>query len=531
MSLTEEQLAAVNSEHKHAVVIAGAGSGKTTTLVARILSLINQGADPKSIMVITFTRAAARELRKRLGGYGSLVMVGTFHSVILRAMRENGIRVNVIDEESADALLDECGISLGLATRTDSKVKWKKSRAHHRREIEAVRGQRGSAASPITDVYLSKMQCNGDIDYPGLLHAGLQMALQDDGPFSHITHLIVDEAQDNEPIQWRFVGAIGKNASVMAVGDPAQSIYEWRGATPEAFINLPWHRHELTETFRCPQDVVGLSNKTPTGGVKLVSKKTDGGYDVYKNLDVTTLLSMLKVSYDPEEIAVLCRYNEDVENYRNVCHAAGWPIARTIQPERDAVYWTLRYLCCTGSPTARAKAARAIAPWKRHLSDKLTEWITSDLPTPAVKNLADHWLAGCGVNYGPAEILQRIEWPYTLQHEAQYYHDRYVDSTLDMFYAEETAEQHDEVSAGISVVNIHQAKGREWPVVIMPDLSEGKWPKREPKPEDHRLFHVAITRCMHRLFLLYNDTPSVFLLNCGAISNGTESQRTSGAAS
>ncbi len=249
--LTPEQQEIVYCNHGRFKVLSAAGSGKTTILTARVSQICNNSIDPyeeaRGMLIITFTRRAGKELQKRLPDkVRELATVGTFHAVILKVMHDNGMDANVLSEDEADQLVDECCTKLGY--RINGKYK-KHSRLHYKKEIKAARlfGE----ATPLSQMYESSLAINGDIDFDGILLAGIGMARR--GLFNWVKHLFVDEAQDNEPLQWDFVEEIAKFASLVCVGDIGQSLYSFRGAIPEMFEKLDCPTLQMSESFRFPE--------------------------------------------------------------------------------------------------------------------------------------------------------------------------------------------------------------------------------------------------------------------------------------
>jgi len=151
--LTTEQEAAVATTCRHFIVKAGAGSGKTKVITHRVAELIDRGAYPGSIVVATFSRAAAAEMRERLGKLGSQVHVGTFHSVILRAMEDIGEKPAVLSAKEADNILEECCITAGVATQTKKGVRWAKggSLKKWRKSVDM------REPSQVLSIYLSRL--------------------------------------------------------------------------------------------------------------------------------------------------------------------------------------------------------------------------------------------------------------------------------------------------------------------------------------------------------------------------------------
>lgn len=505
MVLTDEQLAAATSDENRCIVIAGAGSGKTLLLTERVRHFTSQGVAPSSIMAITFTRRAAQELRDRLT-FAPGVHVGTFHSLCLREMDRHGVDRNLLTDTQADALLDSCAISLGLAVQGYDGVEYlRKNRNHYRQQISAARERIGG--SPIADAYLSQLLLNGDIDYEGVLYEGLKLA-RGDG-FRDIEHLILDEAQDTSELQWRIVQAIGAHSTITAVGDIAQNLFSFAGADPAYFSSLPWKRYELTKTFRCPQNIADVANRIPEKGVMLESEKADGDFQLIEGDAVErTVGNLIDAGLRADEIAVLCRYNKQVDEYKRRLQGK----CQISQPKtsfRGPIYHLLKYIANPGSGSARRDVV-----WEGDNLPRVVRWAMSeDLDDRSAAMMTKHWCRELGTRWGVEEVLDNIEIPVSMQDEADHYRQLYGGDVIAQFAADES-DQAGETSPGLTVSTIHKAKGGEWQAVILPQVESIR-----DTDTDWRVLYVGVTRSMDKLFVMHMDELG-FLQE--VFGNGTE---------
>lgn len=209
--LTSEQLAAVNTEAPVAVVRAAPGSGKTTVLAERIRVLLGRGISADRILALTFTRRAAAELAARIGAG---VTTSTFHGFAVALIKEhaNLPAFEIRDEQEVEALERIVRGEL-FGNRARSSLTDDQRATVDRR----VAGRLRELAS---------------FGFDGIEELGIRLA-----PKSGYSHVLIDEAQDTSERQQAFVKAIGA-ASVFWVGDWAQSIYGFRGAYPEGFVDL-----------------------------------------------------------------------------------------------------------------------------------------------------------------------------------------------------------------------------------------------------------------------------------------------------
>lgn len=496
--LTTEQEAIVYSNLSHLKVLSAAGSGKTTVLTGRIEQLHQNGADPSSMLAITFTRRAGKELMHRLSPSCQKATIGTFHSTILRVMQANGRNPNVLTEEEADALADECAKALGIMVGGKYK---KHSRQYYKKEISKARN--GGPATPMSQMYQSKLAINGDIDFDGILLEGVRMVAKEE--FNWVKYLFVDEAQDNEPLQWAFVNAIARFADVMVVGDVGQSLYSFRGAVPEQFAAQGWPVYEMQESFRFPCNIGDISNRIGATPLCVFSRKPAVPVMIHKNRPIQELVKHILQFRDPSDVAILCRYNDQVEMVRADLIAAGISVVVPSIQWRGPLHDLLVYLSSTGSTTARQ---RSINSWK-DTRPKIMQYVASTLSQQAASATVNEWLSY--TDRTVTSVIRKINAPTSMIPEEAWITREYGNLTLDQYKAETSEQEWIAEGRGVSVGTVHWSKGGQWPEVIIPFLDQHKFPRHKETQEELRVLYVAITRVMDQLHLMHGDKPSQFL--------------------
>lgn len=275
--LNEEQYAAVTAEPGPALVLAGAGSGKTRTLTYRVVYLRDQRIPHWQILLLTFTNKAAREMLHRVeqltGGGFPAEWGGTFHSIGARVLRRYGAAVGlapsftILDEDDAEGLFAQL-----VKDKDKSYVKVKDNPTpkvlhglvsyarNTRRPVESVVAERfpylpgivepvGRFARAYQEAKLARQVC----DYDDLLELWLELLKKDDAVRTRLQqqfkHVLVDEYQDTNLLQSEIVDLIASDHQLMAVGDDAQCIYTWRGANFENIASFP-KRHPGTRIFK-----------------------------------------------------------------------------------------------------------------------------------------------------------------------------------------------------------------------------------------------------------------------------------------
>ena len=291
--LNEQQYAAVASKPGPALVIAGAGSGKTRTLTHRVAYLLDQNVDPGNILLLTFTNKAAREMLERVQQLVpsdmSSLWSGTFHSIGNRILRRHADELgftrsfSIMDRDDQKSLLNEvvksCNIDTGgrrfpKADLLASIFSLVENTEENLNEVIEYRYPHLEEwlddISRISKGYRKKKQETNSMDFDDLLVLTLKL-LQEHQDLRQLyqkkfRHVLVDEYQDTNKVQCDLIDLlVGDNQYLMVVGDDAQSIYSWRGADMANILSF----HEkypdaevfkIETNYRSTPEVLGLSN-------------------------------------------------------------------------------------------------------------------------------------------------------------------------------------------------------------------------------------------------------------------------------
>ena len=275
--LNAQQHAAVTAEPGPALVIAGAGAGKTRTLTYRVAWLIENGIAPDRILLLTFTNKAAKEMMRRvsdlLGNDVSNLWGGTFHSVGNRILRKHAAVLGwrpdftILDREDAKDLLQACIDESGIDVKETRFPKPDvlgdifSMALNTGRSIAETLARDYDHFAPLADKivdiaarYLARKQATNGMDFDDLLTQWLRVLKEfpdlRDFYQRRFQFILVDEYQDTNSLQGELIdrlAAVHKN--VMVVGDDAQSIYAWRGANFKNIIEFP-QRYYGCQTFK-----------------------------------------------------------------------------------------------------------------------------------------------------------------------------------------------------------------------------------------------------------------------------------------
>lgn len=332
--LSAAQREAVVNYDGPTLIIAGAGSGKTRVLTTRIAYMLAQGVDPSSILALTFTNKAAREMRERIeklvGPKARFIRMGTFHSVFARLLRENAERIgytssytiyepsdvkNLIKAIIKDKNLNEERYKpQNVAARISMAKNCLITPGAYIANATIVGEDREAKMPEIGDIYNEYcLRCkrNGAMDFDDLL---LQTnILLRDAPDvleqyqNQFKYLLVDEYQDTNMAQYIIVRRLAlKHSNVCVVGDDAQSIYAFRGAKIENILSFqrdyPMAKvYKLEQNYRSTQTIVEAANSLIKNNSRRLDKKC---FSAAALGDKIGLVRVLEDSYEPVEVAM-----------------------------------------------------------------------------------------------------------------------------------------------------------------------------------------------------------------------------------
>jgi len=515
--LTPDQLAAVTTPSTLVAVIAGAGSGKTRVLTHRIAHRIALGtADARHTLALTFTREAAGELRRRLrrSGVREHVEAGTFHSVALGLLRQRWLdldrRPAVIANDPYRLLADVAeGIPVAALA---AESEWAAARGitPSAYVTQARAAGRRTAAPPTRiaaalEAYAALKRRRGVVDFDDLLALcvdALSDAAWADVVRYRFRHLLVDEAQDLNPVQQRLVTLLdGGRGDLFLVGDPAQAIYGFNGADPELLLDVAARFPgievvNLPVNHRCSPQVVaaGVEVLRADGQDRpATSARSDGPAVRVIGADdedhEAALVAAFVRSLDPHDVragqvAVLARTNGQLPG-----------LVRALEDARIPVH---RDHLAPGSPLAAA--ARAASA--QTSASRLRAW-AHDAMEPAGPGGTD---AAEGSESDERAIAERRVAAAVLE----FLRDQPLGdgAALRTWFATARPFAGADATAGVDVLTFHAAKGREWPVVVVTGVESSLVPHRSAstvaaRAEEARLLHVAVTRPADRLVITW----------------------------
>lgn len=562
--LNREQEKAVKSQGRSIAVIAGPGTGKTKTLVERILYLIKvRGVSPSEITAVTFTNQAAAEMKARLalglGGKKGIkgITVGTFHAVALNLIPPK----HLADDSEVAEILEKIQSKYGEVKKAREKIS---------RIKNGLAWEDSDLPRELYDAYNEELLKNKARDLDDILLEALSVETIGRDNFHY---LLVDEFQDINPLQHDLVKKWSDGGNLFVIGDPDQAIYGFRGADSRCFAKLCSWRDDLevislVKNYRSTPEIIrsGLKviNNNP-GGARCLESVTAGGSvprcgiasSLYsESLWLASEINCLTGGIDMlsaevlghnddkvrsfSDIAVLCRTRSQLKVIEDCFSRQGIPcviIGRDDYLESDSVRGCLSFFRSLLWPediqslkTAlsllwdfpedmRSKAAlvysRLSKPDVEILRESLGSFGLWELWYQAIaawgdsvrrekpQILLEQWLSLYG---GGDEMTKAL-------HTAVFY-DKMADFLTALTLGSEgdihRASRRDYSGGAVRLSTLHGAKGLEFPVVFVAGLGHGIFPPSQTDcgqlEEERRLFFVGLTRAKEELIITGEDS-------------------------
>ncbi|PIZ63533.1 ATP-dependent DNA helicase PcrA [Candidatus Roizmanbacteria bacterium CG_4_10_14_0_2_um_filter_39_13] len=563
--LNPQQKKAIECIHGPSIVLAGAGSGKTRVLVHKVLNLIeNHTVDPRSIVMITFTNKAAREMKDRIAAITenktTLGYIGTFHSFCAMILRRDGEYIGIPHSYTIYDDGDQQQLLKQILKKKQSKFSprffsakisdAKNQLVSPERFIEIFSFYRSAQVAEVYHQYQKELQKNDALDFDDLLmkvvdlfrmHMPILEKYQ-----NRYQHLLVDEFQDTNVAQYiiaKKLSQIHKNVTV--VGDFSQSIYSWRGADirnlekfSEDFEGA--QKINLEQNYRSTQKILDFAyeiiseNQThpilhlhtdaePGDDVEIIEVENEEDEATY----IAERIQDVANEIDYSEIAVLYRTNAQSRSIEELFLHFGIPytlIGGTRFYDRKEVKDILCYLRLLLHPDDSVALERVIKLGKRRFQ-KYKELflqikdLVLELPTAELMEMIFDKTEYLGL-YDPdvSEDYARLENIKELKSVALTF-PNLVDFLEQVALVESEyfeGEKSGKSKDGVRLMTLHQAKGLEFTHVFITGLEEGLLPHSRSiddihqLEEERRLFYVGVTRAKKNLVITHAKRRFIF---------------------
>ena len=509
--LNPEQRRAAEAVRGPVCILAGAGTGKTTTITRRIAWQVASGAFlPRQIVAVTFTDKAAGELRGRLRALGvEGVRASTFHSAALALLRHfRGDPGRILASKAL--LLRRIGNGLPGAYRfrpagdLATEIEWARNR---RLTPETYHDGLGDHEPPIPPdlmrrvfrEYERRKAAEELLDFEDLLERTVQLLEADEHARAAVHErwraFTVDEYQDVNLLQQALLDLwLGERDELCAVGDDYQAIYGFTGASARWLLALPQrfpHARvvRLERNYRSTSQVLELANRLVPrlgGSAKtLVATVPDGPEPVVgPGLDAVAQVRQLQAAgVALEDLAVLVRTNARTTEFEEAFHEAGIPFQGASLLSRDAARQLLKAL--RGRSGSAAEAVRELAA---------RQGLLAEIPE----------------KLGEREQTRQADLARLVRLAEEF------GGEVDDFVASLHERFGESAGRGVHLLTLHRAKGLEWEAVLLPHVEEGELPiRRGDVEEERRLFYVGLTRAKRHLLVTWAGKPSRFLAELG----------------
>ena len=493
-SLNPDQLAVIRDHEGARCVIAGPGTGKTTTMVEFIRRLTDEGVPASEIRAVTFSKEMATTLEKRLGVKG---IASTFHSLGYAICSETERKP--VEPELRYRLMSKLIRRWGLDYKVLDNFIALMRRTNIDSNSETLDRYEHGLVSAYKE-YERVRRAEGWMDFDSMLRDAVDL-LESNPDLRNRwqpRYLIVDEAQDTDDLQWRMMQLMAQGyGNITVVGDPNQAIYGFRGAKPDNITNFQqWFpggkNFYLGLNYRSTQTIVDFvrENAPEDTPQELLDRMTAVrqvkgqpiGLKMYWQEDHEAESALKLAQADPLNSVILARTNRMVGLLERICQRHGIRyhlMGKTGYWKQNEVRKAIEAL--KDYPTLTAAQAMAMVLPK--LESKYAVDDRTERDNDALENL---------------QTLRVIGKEYKSAKEFTDYANKMMHRRND--------------PRGVSISTVHQAKGGEWKNVYVIGAKAGGFPHKNGDPlEEKRIYFVAISRAIDFLRISFSGTPSPYL--------------------
>lgn len=521
--MTQEQLEVVESTANNILVLAGAGAGKTSVLIARVRRILDSGVHPNRIVCITYTNAAAGELAKRLAPI-QLGVCSTLHGFCVKVLKQFGPsfglppKFGILSEQQTKDLIDE----------TAAEMRYKGSKVAL---LDAVENfprlkskQQLAGPTLVAAAFYGTLAKNNLLTFDLVLYKGLEVLRQiaaEPTRAWRYTHLSWDEIQDSSDVDLAILDAMPMEEK-LCVGDFRQSIMGFRGSNWEGCreyflggVATKWTSLCLTTNFRSDIVIINAANRLMAGdgqpdmvgasaqnGMVGLAKYPTGEREI---VGVADVIQSVLAKRPQTSVGVLLRTNALVTLWKRGLEDMGLKVFSRVVSLPVDWQMVLTYLSLLVDPDNDWLAYKTLVAFRgQEVADELRSQALAKLQT--INQVA----LGIPSNVGIALAVQKLATVASA--EAMLIVNGIVSTSppemevADLLLAAQRVSFPEQEQPGVVVSTIHGGKGLEWDLVAIPACEDGVIPlKASDEDEERRLLYVGMTRARHILQISYAE--------------------------
>ncbi|HBF4774166.1 ATP-dependent DNA helicase PcrA [Clostridioides difficile] len=532
LGVNEEQLKAINTNSTHVLVIAGAGAGKTNTISKRVSYLMEKRISYRNIFCITFTRYASTEMKKRImkeSKNGEKVFVSTFHMFSIYILKKYGNfkKYTMISDVEKQNLVQNIIKRFNLIKSNDL--------------INAIKNydiqNKNRNISLALKEYLFTLKRYRLLDIDLILPLCSEL-LNDEDIVSEVRdemkHILIDEYQDSNDIQIEIIDKIAPK-NLYVVGDDSQSIYEWNNSKVEYILNFEKKYSaeviKLVKNYRNTNQIINLANRTISLNLNQIKKEMIGfrdGEDIdiiltdnqeIQNVKILSQICKYCYGIDDKNIAILCRTNMEIKKLSKIFIKYGIEFNSSIKEKDNSRLFNILTLASNlqndllAENILKPSEEQKIRALKENIS--IFESIKFDNKSEEILNFEK--LNNCIKTstairaYELAKKLFRIEDIVLKNKIKKWISNNTVIKQKNIGFIEYLCYENtkggqeclkENSNNNVNLLTIHSSKGLEFDVVIIPNLYEENFPRKNENLESaRRLFYVALTRAKEKVIL------------------------------
>lgn len=553
MQLSQEQTAAVHADSKNALCLAGAGSGKTRVLIGRINHLLeNCQVSPYEVLACTFTRKSGKEMTERLekeiGSKVYNVTIGTLHSVALKMIQRFGEfiglnpgKITIYSSWEESILLKDVCVELGYHTgKKFRKGATKKdvAAAFYLFYTKGMRNKRDYIPNEIMDAFFLRCRENNALTY-GMIMTSFLRLIPRIGNMLKFRHVLIDEVQDLDPLQWRIVRLICSicDASLFVVGDDSQSVYSFRGADPDYIIRNQekFDIYKLRDNYRSDRFIVEAANNLIKHNknrldLEMNAVRTfESELSFYDNHDSSKMVELYRSFSGYENVAILASYHSLLEKLSTLLEAAGIDheyigkktaftrseefrrvhafLNLAVNPFDNFSFLLVRDYLGISSDEYKSIRMQSVQQDKSHFQVfsemEQPDWISEYFEAIDTQSFQDviEFILMVDFGFDDELVLEFIQDYINSNHQPT------IRGYLDWLALFDVQDEITSEPKKLQLMTIHASKGLEFSMVIIAGLNEGILPgframKSDSELEsERRLAYVAYTRAQDHLIL------------------------------